>query len=191
MDLRGAALGTSQGRGNYYRGVDFSGADLREATFIDSLFKDCDFSGARLDGVEFWATKLEACRFAGRMKDVIFHLDGVPVGLRAGSPGWLRGVDFRDAEFDWVQFEGVDCSEVVPPDDDDVIVLDPYAAQLADVLQVLQRRGDPPAREARISVSVELERAQPGQAVGLINLRDISEVAGREAAELLRSILTR
>jgi len=52
-NLRGAALGTRSEKGNHYRRVDFSAADLRDVVCQRATFEDCDFSGARLEKVEF------------------------------------------------------------------------------------------------------------------------------------------
>ena len=65
-DLSEAVLGPwLDGKGNSYRHVNFSGADLRgivcpAATFIDTVFE-----GTRLDGVDFQSSSFTRCRFAG------------------------------------------------------------------------------------------------------------------------------
>jgi hypothetical protein len=68
-DLRHTGLGAwSEGRGNVYSRVDFSGADFRGRATSAAVYQDCDFSRARLDKVDFESSSLIRCRFAGVLR---------------------------------------------------------------------------------------------------------------------------
>lgn len=76
-DLRNAVLGARhEGRGNLYRRVNFSGANLRSIICPAATFEDSDFGDAQITKVDFQSTGFIRCRFAGLLREVMFYDHG-------------------------------------------------------------------------------------------------------------------
>lgn len=89
-----------------YERVDFSDANLSNASFRNATLIDCDFSNARLNRASF-ACELIHCRFAGHLHDVLFL---GPARTNAPIPPRYEAVDLSGAELHYVGFRGVDMS---------------------------------------------------------------------------------
>jgi len=85
--------------GQDLRERDFSGQDLRGATFLRADLRQANFSGADLRGADFGKSQLESANFSGaRAQGVSF----------AGAVG--RKVNFQGAELEGAQFPKADLS---------------------------------------------------------------------------------
>jgi len=102
-DLRKAVLGAwHEGRGNVFKNVDFTEANLRSIICPAATFEDCDFSRAQLAKVDFQSSSFIRCKFAGLVSEVIFYDHGYKTGKPDPNP--MLDVDFTKAELRMVEF---------------------------------------------------------------------------------------
>jgi uncharacterized protein YjbI with pentapeptide repeats len=171
-DLSAAILGPwLNGKGNSYRHVDFSGADLRGILCPAATFTDSVFEGTRLDGVDFQSSSFTRCRFAGELRDVIFWDRGFETGKP--DPNRMDDVDFRDATLPWVEFRHLNLDRVWLPDGPEHVVLKPYREVLtcaANKLPVEDRAG-------HALISHRRRWWGPKQRVGVIHEEQLAESA--------------
>ena len=182
-DLQQAAFGGwREGRGNEFRGCDFSRASLVRIGSSAATYVDCRFMDTRLDGVNFWQSSIIGCTFSGLLKDVVF--DGRMLNEPKPDPNPMRDVDLTGAVFDGVDFRGVTFDRVrLPKDPDLYLITDPAA--LRPILASLATAQDLPGRIGRMILEKELKVAQGGGGI-LVNLRDFGE-GGKPMAERLRN----
>jgi uncharacterized protein YjbI with pentapeptide repeats len=182
-DLQQASLGGwDEGRGNVFRGCDFSGAVMVRIETSAATYVDCRFDNARLDDVNFWQSSLIGCTFAGPLSDVVF--DGRMLNEPKPDPNPMRDVDLSRAVFDGVEFRGVTFDRIRLPKDPDLYLV-PDPAVLRPILASLATERDLPGRIGRMILEKELGIAQAGGGV-LLNLRDFGE-GGPRMAERLRA----
>jgi len=187
-DLRRSSLGGVEGgERNLFQNIDFTKADLRQTAHESADFVECRFSDTNLAKVDFWGTIFLNCVFEGRLDEVIFHRQA----FRGEKypPNEMKGVDFRRARFRFVEFRGLDMTDVRWPEDDDAIVLENYSETLKQVLRTLKTRSDTPSMKLAAIIESDLKWAGPGQKQGLISKRDLNEVGGEWAVnEFLKLI---
>lgn len=178
-DLREAAVGTwFENHRNLWRGVDFSGADLRVGVSWAAIYEDCDFSSAKLEKMKFEQCTLIRCRFAGLLREVIF--DGRGVAGRPASPP-MESVDFAAVVFDQVDFMGFDLSRVILPQDPDIRLIRRYRCVLQRALDNLEVEGSLSARMLRGEFINRLKMMRgPAEESNAFNRRDYLSSGGSE-----------
>jgi uncharacterized protein YjbI with pentapeptide repeats len=189
-DLRKSALGGwHEQRGNVYVGCDFSAADLRDAECRAAEFVDCVFDHTRLDEVDFGSSAFVRCRFAGELREVIFYDHGFQTGKP--TPNEMRDVDFTDAELHWVEFRGLDLSQVRLPESPNHLIVDHYPCVLRRAVDELASAATPGALRLLGYIEGEAEWTPETRRFGILNRRDLDELAGEEAPEFAESLLRR
>ncbi len=189
-NLRGSMLGAwtdENRRGNVYRNVDFTRADLRDSGPREARFEDCDLSHARLDWLEFDG-ELVRCRFAGELVETIFYRDSTDGHSR---PNPMEDVDFCDAELRWVEFRGLDLDRVKLPTGPDDLIVNNYRCVLERALEEFERGEHDEVRGFRTLLAHRLQWAGKKQAVGVVNRKDLVESEGEQGAEHIVEMLQR
>jgi uncharacterized protein YjbI with pentapeptide repeats len=187
-DLRTAVLGAwHEGRGNVFRHVDFTEANLRATVCPAATFEDCDFSGAKLAKVDFQSSSFIRCKFAGLLSEVIFYDHGYKTGKTDPNP--MLEVDFTDAELRMVEFRRLSLDRVAFPKDDHHLVVNRYRCVLERAVQELKASSQ--WEGLRAVMEHRLKWAGTNQERGLFNLRDLAEVGGKREAEFARDLLER
>jgi hypothetical protein len=188
--LRGAALGTRSEKGNHYRRVDFSGADLRDVVCQRATFEDCDLSDARLDKVEFGGCVFARCRFAGLLDEVVFS--GHELGAEGSAPtGRLEDVDLSGAVLRYVGFRDVSFDRVVPPAErDDQVVVTHYPCVVRKALDRLDGRSDDLTRRLRSRLESDAGRLDERRQLGVWHTDELGADAKqrRFAVDLLHEV---
>lgn len=188
-DLRKSVLGAwYQGRGNVFRDVQFSNANLRAIVCPAATFVDCDFGNAQLVKIDFQSSSFIRCRFAGLLREVAFYDHGFKTGKPDPNP--MEDVDFSAAELRMVEFRRLDLERVKFPADADHLVVREYKCVLERALQELNENKR--WSGLRAVLELRLKWSGPNQRVGVFNLKDFAE-AGDEAemeyaSELLRRL---
>jgi uncharacterized protein YjbI with pentapeptide repeats len=183
-NMREAVIGAwHAGKRNVWRGVDFSGANLRGALARGCVLESCLFVGTQLRQVEFDQAAIRNCRFAGPMQSVVFDgraLDGRP------APHPLKDVDFSSAAFRDVEFYGCHFENVKLP----------QGVSFVPALPAIARRGlaalaEDESIDARI-MKGDLENVihmRPAEdSVGVYNRADYVASGGESLADLAESI---
>jgi uncharacterized protein YjbI with pentapeptide repeats len=185
-DLRKAVLGAwYEGRGDTYRQVNFSGANMRSIVCPAATFVDCNFGTADLVNVEFQSTSFVRCRFAGRLRDVVFYDHGFNTGKP--DPNLMVDVDFSDAELRMVEFRRLNLDRVKLPNDDDHLVIHAYRCVLERAVRVLEPKLE--RRRLRAVLEHYLKWIGPQQLVGVFNRRDFVEMGNEAEAEFAVHLL--
>jgi len=181
-DLRRSALGgVDAGERNSFQKIDFTKADLRQTAHQSADFVDCIFSDTNLAKVDFWGTVFLNCIFEGRLDEVIFHRYAFRGEMY--PPNEMKGVDFRRARFRFVEFRGLDMTDVKWPEDNDCIVIGNYTETLKQVLQSLKAKADVRSRKLAAIIESDLKWAGPKQTEGVVSKRDLNEVGGEWAID--------
>jgi uncharacterized protein YjbI with pentapeptide repeats len=189
-DLQGSALGPWwDGRGNIYERVDFSGADLRQASCTAATFIDCDFANARLDKIDFQSTSFIRARFAGDLREVIFWDHGFRTGKPDPNP--MQDVDFTNARLRGVEFRRLNLDSVKFPASEDHLVVHNYRCVVERALDYLSSDDSIIGRLLRAALEVDAKWIGPHQAVGVFALADFDEPGEAEFAAALLSRLDR
>jgi uncharacterized protein YjbI with pentapeptide repeats len=187
-DLRKAVLGAwYQGRGDVYRRVNFSGANLRSIVCPTATFIDCDFGDAQLAKVDFQSSSFIRCRFAGLLREVMFYDHGFKTGKPDPNP--MEDVDFSEAELRWVEFRRLDLDRVELPKSTDHLVVHDYRCVLEGAIRELQT--DARRKGLRGVMENRLKWAGPHQEQGEFNRRDFVEMGDEAEAEFAVSLLRR
>lgn len=187
-DLRKAVLGAwYEGRGDTYRRVTFSGANLRSIVCPAATFIDCDFGTAQLAKVDFQSSSFVRCRFAGLLREVIFYDHGFKTGKPEANP--MEDVDFSDAELRMVEFRRLNLDRVTFPRSDDHLIVRNYRCVLERAVRELQE--DARWKGLRAVIEHRLKWAGPRQEVGEFNRRDLLEAGGEAEAEFAADLLRR
>ena len=173
-DLRGATLGPwYEGRGNVYRGVDFSRADMRGIESLEATYIDCDFSHARLDQVEFGGSSFIRCRFAGVLRDVLFYeraIDG-----EKPDPNPMEDVDFTDAELIFCDFRNLDLKRMKLPTSPDQIIVRHYPCVLRRASERLEGDERPVALGLLGLIENGLDWLAPGREIGIYHREEFAD----------------
>lgn len=187
-DLRNSALGgVQEGKINQFEKVDFSGADLRQTAYRSARFANCLFKNTRLDKVNFHGSIFIDCRFEGELREVCFNRTAFGTdGLR---PNEMLRVNFSNANLRWVEFRGLDMSDVRFPNDPDHILVTQYAEALEELLLLLRERSDMPSKKLAACIEVFLKWAGPKQRQGVLNKKDLLEAGGDEGLRFVLGVL--
>jgi uncharacterized protein YjbI with pentapeptide repeats len=189
-DLRGAVLGGTrekEGTRNSFRDVDFTAADMRGTVYGAAEFVRCKFNHAKLNKVDFQSSTFTDCSFEGELREVLFYRRGFE-GERF-PPNEMKRVDFSRAKLRWSEFRGLDLSDVSFPADDEHIVIDSFPEILDRLLAFFCGRTDSGSR--RLFASFQLDKKWLGsrQRVGVLNKRDLIEMAGEEGFQVVMNII--
>jgi uncharacterized protein YjbI with pentapeptide repeats len=186
-DLRRSALGPwFEGRGNVYRNVDFSRADMRDIGSSHATYIDCDLSHARLDEVEFGGSSFVRCRFAGVLRDVLFYdrtIDG-----EKPDPNPMEDVDFTDAELIFCDFRNLDLKDVKLPTSPDQIIVRDYPCVLRRASKRLKGDERPVALGLLGLIENGLDWLAPGREVGIYHREEFAD-KGPEAVKWVEQFL--
>ena len=188
-DLRDCGLGLwYEGRGNVYRFVDFSRADMRDLISTTADYIDCNFSNARLDKVEFDSSGFIRCRFAGEVREVIFYDRGFKSPKPDPNP--MEDVDFSKAQLRWCAFRRLNLDRVLLPQDPHHLIVKNYRCVLERTIAELEKDHSLTARGLKRVLEHDLKWIGPHQKAGVFNDLDFLEAWGLEgqkfATELLR-----
>lgn len=189
-DLRAGALGGwLSGRGNRFRNVDFSRADLRNTESSTASYEDCRFADTRLDKMDFQSSTFVRCQFSGDLREVIFWNRGFQ-DPRAES-NTMEGVDFSGARFRDVEFRGLSLESVRLPEDPDHFKSHHYTCVLQRGLDRLSHDSSPKMRAIRALFEHTLKWAAPNQCRGVFAVHDFvgdSEDAKRFMTSFLEKL---
>ena len=187
-NLRKSALGgVHEGRRNSYSGVDFTQTDLRQTAYTATSFDRCTFRNTKLEKVDFQTSAFSDCRFEGELLRVLFYRRAFKG--EAYPANEMINVDFRRAKLRYVEFRGLSLDRVLLPSDDEHIVIKNYPGALDRVIAVLQQRNDMPSRKLVAYLGILRKWAAPNQVQGVINTKDLVEVAGVEGMNCVRELL--
>ncbi len=187
-NLRNAALGGVQdGKRNIYSRVDFSEADLRDTAYQAACFERCVFRNAKLVKVDFQTSTFTDCRFEGELRDVLFYRRGF--NGEAFPPNEMVNVDFSRAKLRDVGFRGLTLDRVRLPQDAEHIVIKNFASALDKAVDVLKHQEDSTATKLIAFLAIDRKWVPPDQAQGVINIQDLTEVAGEEGVARLLAAL--
>jgi uncharacterized protein YjbI with pentapeptide repeats len=188
-DLRGSVLGSwRDGKGSEYQHVDFTAADLREATPITAWLTDCDFSAARLDGVKFRLSGLVRCRFSGLLDETEF--DGRLFSRDDGTePNTAEDVDLSATVLRAVKFRGFDLDAVRLPAQPGLRVVRNYPCVLEKVLELIAGQESELASTLRYWIA-HWQRGLRGHPLGLLNRDDLIRHGRGEFADFAEAVFT-
>jgi uncharacterized protein YjbI with pentapeptide repeats len=188
--LLGAALGgVDNGKRNRFAGIDFSSADMRETAYKSASFERCIFGHTRLEKTNFQGTSFVDCRFEGEVRDVLFNRFAFQG--EEFPPNEMVNVDFRRASLRFVDFRGLTLDRVHFPEDKEHIVIRNCAAALDKVLLLFRKQEDPAAKMLIYFLENYRKWMVPNQAQGVINARDLFEVAGENGVNLFLAALSK
>lgn len=176
-----------EGRGNTYRLVNFSRADMFMLNSPAATYIDCDFSHARLEKIEFQSSSFIRCRFAGELREVIFWNHGYKTGKPDPNP--MEDVDFSEAKLRWVEFRRLNLDRVLFPQDDTHVVLRNYECVLQKALLAARNSQHQSANGIAAVFQHRLKWIGLEQEVGVFNLLDFREAGGVEEEEFVSRIL--
>ena len=187
--LRDAAVGTwHEGRRNSWRRIDFTKADFRVGTCLETSFEDCDFSDAKIVGVDFSQCTITRCRFAGSLSRVLF--DGRDLPGRPAPPE-MREVDFAVAEFRDVEFRGFELGDVILPQESDVRLYRRARCVARRGIRLLEGDNTKPAQMLR-AVLEDCLRGPGSDRDSFVFVRgDYLRGGGAELASFAESVLSR
>lgn len=189
-DLANSSLGALSDRGgNLFAKVDFSRADLRGVASQAASYVDCDFLDTRLDKLNFESSKFSQCRFSGTLREVIF--DGRTLKAGQVQANVMEDVDFSRANFEFVEFRGLDLDEVSLPDDPGLRIVENYPCVLDRAIAELSERDDSSARRIRGYLKGERGSLVVGQRRGLFNRHDFFLLGGDAVASLAEDVINR
>jgi uncharacterized protein YjbI with pentapeptide repeats len=187
-NLRDSALGpVFNSVRNSFKRVDFTDADLRGTAYQAAEFVGCSFKNSRLKKVDFQSSSFTDCVFEGVLEEVCFYRRGFRG--EAFPPNEMLRVDLSHAQLRSVEFRGLDLDQVSFPLDADHIIIDDYRQTLDHVLEALRNENEKSRRGLTAYLGVFRKWAGERQRRGVLNKRDIIEIAGEDGlAELLTLI---
>ena len=106
---------------NWIESVDFSGADMSEASINEAVVSSCTFAYANLDRARFVRARLTDCVFRGPLTEVLF--DSRRIDGRAIAP--FTRVDLSEAHLDLTEFHSCEFVDPVFPSDPDEVLIVP------------------------------------------------------------------
>jgi uncharacterized protein YjbI with pentapeptide repeats len=188
-DLRSSALGgLSDGQRNRFRAVDFTTADLRDASFYPSAeFVGCTFRSTQLTKVHFWASSFSDCSFEGDLEEVTFMRSDPTAGDL--PPNEMLRVDFSKARLLDVEFRGLDLDRVTFPADPEHIIVEDYHDALGSLVRASSGKNDPTSRAMCAYYSCYLGFAGPQQRRGVLNRSALLEGLGHEGLRRTLEVL--
>jgi uncharacterized protein YjbI with pentapeptide repeats len=187
--LRGAALGgVDNGKRNRFAGVDFSRADMRETAYMSASFERCNFRNTRLEKTNFQGTNFIDCQFEGEVRDVLFNRFAFQG--EEFPPNEMVNVDFRKASLRFVDFRGLALDRVQFPKNNEHFVIRNCAVAFDNALLFLRRQEDPAAKKLVFFLENYRKWMVPNQAQGVINAKDLFEVAGEDGVNLFLAALS-
>lgn len=189
-DLRESSLGTwRHGTRSMWSGVDFSGADLRQAFAQAAVFESCVFTASKLKGFQFNQCELVGTRFAGVLSEVLF--DGRPLGDVPAPPPMID-VDFADAVLTEVEFRGwTELSGAALPADEDVRVISRYRCVLEHAMTILGQDESLPARRLKAVFANHIRMMRTSEEANVLNRRDYLTRGGEELLALADAVFSR
>lgn len=186
-DLRhGALLTWWNDRGNAWQRVVFDKADMRDCALRGGLLDGCSFVDTKIGGNSFGQVAIRRCRFTGKMKDVTFD------GRRVEDwppPAPMVEVDFADAVFDDVWFNGSHLENVTLPEGAFVVPNFPEVA--ARVSESLEGNESTEARVLRRELEATLRSPGDLDSVGVINRDDYIRFSGEALANFVEETFRR
>src|SRR6266850_132092 len=187
-DLKRSALGgVLEGRRNFYTGVDFSEADLRQTVYQAAAFERCAYRNTKLVKIDFQTSAFSNCQFEGELNDVLFYHRGFKG--EAFPPNEMLNVDFSHAKLRDVGFRGLILNRVRLPNDAEHLVLKDFASTLDKMVNVLKQREDITAKKVIAFLAIERKWAHPNQVQGVLNIQDLAEIAGEEGVKRLLEVV--
>lgn len=189
-DLRGAGLGlVPKKKRNQFEGVDFTEADLRSTLYSPpgAEFHDCTFRKARLSKLDFGGSVFETCVFEGKLEDLQFYR----TGFRAEGfpPNEMNNVDFSQAELRFVEFRGLNLTNVRWPNSEEHLLVNDYGAVLEYLLDNLKGRSDLASRKFIAVLGNDRKWMGAHQKQGIFNMRDLTEIGGEDGARMLTHMI--
>ena len=174
---------------NWLEAVDFSGADMSEASITEAVLTSCTFAGANLDRARFVRAWLTDCLFRGALTEVLF--DSRPVDGRAIAP--FTRVDLSGARLDHTEFQSCEFVDPVFPSDPDEVLIVPNFGQVGPA--ALDRlAGDDSEAARNLSVIIKGALTQDGaspESTWLIAVPDLGRwPSGDALLPLARQVLT-
>ena len=174
--------------GSIYRGVDFSHANLLNASFYRPKFIGCTFSETQLDRRDFSASSFEDVVFEGNLTNVWFNrsyrFNGDEKRYGAAEPNRMVNVDFRNARLLGVTFtNGVDLSKVIIPDDGSLILVRNFKDSLISALEAVHEEDwpDQVIDKSKKLIDAYLVHAQR-QLMWILSKYEIEQWVGKEYA---------
>jgi len=187
-NLRQAVLGAwYEGRGNNFKFVDFSKADMRDVVSPAATFTDCNFSHARLERIDFESSGFVRCHFAGELRDVIFDHHGFETGKTEPNP--MEDVDFTKAKLRNVEFRRLNLDRVYLPQDGDHLIITKYPCVLRKALEALAGTNTPYELGLTGLLENKLKWLGSKQEIGVLNRLDFSELWGSQGEEFAVKLL--
>ena len=179
-DLRRSALGgIDKCKRNSFHQIDFTYADLRQTAHSSADFVECVFRDANLTKVDFQGSVFVDCTFQGVLDQVLFYRQAFRGEQFPANQ--MRGVDFREAQFHFVEFRRLDMTDVRWPDDDQHILVNDYKRSLGRVLEGLDPCSSVASKKLAALLKSNLKWAGPNQLHGVISKRVLIEFGGQEA----------
>jgi uncharacterized protein YjbI with pentapeptide repeats len=176
-NLRDSVLGgVKDGVWNRFIDVDFSEANLSRTIYEAAEFERCAFVDSNIVNVDFQSSNFKNCRFEGELKDVLFYRHGFKG--EGYPPNEMMDVDFTGANLHDVDFRDLDLAGVRFPSDDEHLVIQNFAVALDRAAAALEKNEDEVAKRLIAFIRRYRRWAVPGQAQGIINLRDLAEIVG-------------
>jgi uncharacterized protein YjbI with pentapeptide repeats len=187
-NLRGAVLGgVINQRRNEFHQVDFTSADLRESVYSAAEFLGCRFENTKLDKIDFQTSVFADCVFVGELREVVFHNIGFK-GERYPENKMTR-VDFRRAKLRWVEFRGLELTEIYPPEDNDHIIIKNYQEALDRLCRFFSGHPDSSSKKL-VGLFANCRKHVPNRrAIGILNKNDLVDIAGREGLQAVLRII--
>ena len=136
------------------------------------------FNNTRLDKVNFEGSPFVDCTFIGELSEVCFQ--DKTFGMGEWPPNKLERIDFSRARSRSVEFRGLDLDDVRLPNDDEHIILNDYPRTLDELLAALQYENFAGSRGLRAYLGCYRKWVGPAQKIGVLNKRDLLEIAGKE-----------
>ena len=187
-NLRKAALGGVQdGRRNIFSGVDFTEADLRQTAYMAASFNRCIFRNARLENIDFQTSTFSDCQFEGELLRVLFYHRAFKG--EAFPANEMVNVDLSRARLRYVEFRGLSLDRVRLPNDSEHIVIKNYPAALDSVIVALRQQSDTASQKLVAYLGVLRKWAAPNQIQGVLNIEDLTELAGANSVDRVRELL--
>ncbi len=179
--------GVMGGRRNTFSRVDFTDADLGQTIYVAAEFVGCTFKDSHLQKVDFQSSSFSECSFEGELNSVLFYRQGFEGEIF--PPNEMVNIDFTHARLRFVEFRKLDLDKVAFPRDDEHLILNDYPETLDRILGFFRDRNDMPARKLVAYFTVVRKWAGAHQRYGVINKKDVADVAGENTlAELLKVI---
>jgi uncharacterized protein YjbI with pentapeptide repeats len=210
-DLREAVLGgVFGGQPNTFSNVTFRKANLSKTGGGFPLYRHCDFSHANLYMVNFDGARFENCRFAGLVEDAAFRRHALLVAdpvlpWQKVDPlqfiNHMECVDFAEAELRDVDFDSVDLSTCIFPEDGNHLVIHNQHRVLHSTRDAVATEWTGEARDVAIRLldllylkrgmleGHPLSAGRLSQPIQVVNRLDLRDSLGQEGGDQLFHLL--